>query len=617
MANASTSSFPAGLIQTGSKALANGSLGQAVGCFEEMLNSTGRGAEYCFQVADLLANYGHFAEAGRYYEEGLAKTPNVHAYGNLGIILTQLGQEEPAIAALRKALAMDSSHADACFNLANLLADRHEYEEAKNLYMQAIRIRPGYYQAAANLALLFNLTGDKEKALKLAKQVTSVQPDFMPGWLYYGRILREGGEEKEATECFRRVIAAGNKDPNLYAEARIQLALSLEILNETEESAALLEQLSKEGRTNPTIAFVQAKLARRDNDLEKAGELIKKAINYLELRSDPSVEGHIYTEQSRIFEKLKQYDAAYLSASRAQKVYSSVAAIRNCSGESFMKIVQGCRKWADAQSKVHWPHEAHGAPAPIFLVGFPRSGTTLMEQILSAHPEVFTTNEEDIIYGLVSRSAELLQRNIAYPDDLQDWNTSTIEPLQRRYWDDAAALFGEEVRKKRLVDKQPFNFVHLPMILRLYPEARILMMIRDPRDVTLSCFMQSFNFNPAMANFYTLESACRLYHEAMGLYLRYKEILPLHILEVRYEELVQDVAPHARNILEFAGLEWNDNVLHYYSEENRRAVTTPSYEGVTKPAYTTSIQKWKPYQKHFEPHLHYLQPYLNIFGYSD
>jgi hypothetical protein len=282
-------------------------------------------------------------------------------------------------------------------------------------------------------------------------------------------------------------------------------------------------------------------------------------------------------------------------------------------------MVEGCRKWFRQGTFPGWkpftPPE--GSPAPLFLVGFPRSGTTLMEQILSAHPDVVATQEKEFIATLVPNLNKVLGRPAAYPEALAELDEAQIVALRDLYWHKVRETLHFDPAEKRVLDKMPMNIAHLGVIARVFPEARIIVALRDPRDVILSCFVQSFTDNAAMSNFQTIEGTVRTYRDVMELYRQYKETLPeLALHEVRYEDVVERMEEKARAMLAHAGIPWSDEVLRYYEKDKNRFVQTPSYEGVMQPVYKTSVAKWRRYEKQLSPHLGPLDPLMKAFGYA-
>ncbi len=252
--------------------------------------------------------------------------------------------------------------------------------------------------------------------------------------------------------------------------------------------------------------------------------------------------------------------------------------------------------------------------APVFLVGFPRSGTTLLEQILDCHPALQALEEmpaaaamEQVFLGWVGDRVEA----IADLEPLQ------ISELRQAYFAETARHL-ERRPGTTLVDKLPLNLIRVPLIWRVFPNARFILALRHPCDVCLSCFMQSFAANEAMSSFYTLENTVRTYAEVMGLWQDYTRALPLRYHAIRYEDMVTDFEKETRALLDFLGVGWNEAVLNHTEHARQRSnINTPSYHQVTQPIYLHAKYRWRRYAREFEPMMPILRPFMERFGYTD
>ena len=248
------------------------------------------------------------------------------------------------------------------------------------------------------------------------------------------------------------------------------------------------------------------------------------------------------------------------------------------------------------------------------MIGFPRSGTTLLEQILNSHPDVQTLEEKDTV-------ATLLKSFLAMGGDaeqtLVELDAAQIEQLRRDYFN-RVALYINLRPDARLVDKMPLNTAYVPLLKRVFPNAKFILSIRHPCDVCLSCFMQNFAVNEGMAGFFTLEDTARVYDLVMGAWLKYVQTLSLDYWQLRYEDLIEDVEGRTRQLLAFIGVPWNDVVLRHTEHAQQRGnIRTPSYHQVTQPIYQRAKYRWRRYEKDFEPVMAVLRPYIEYFGYTD
>lgn len=235
-----------------------------------------------------------------------------------------------------------------------------------------------------------------------------------------------------------------------------------------------------------------------------------------------------------------------------------------------------------------------------------------MERVLQAHPGIVTTEEESPLTPLRQQLARLE----AYPEGLASWTADEIDEAVRRFWSGAEQAVGP-LDGRLLVDKLPLNIVDLGLANLLFPQARVLVALRDPRDVCLSCFMQYFLLNDAMVNFLDLGQTARTYAAVMDLWLHYRAGLSMPYLEYRYEDLVEDFDGVVRRVLDFVGVGWHEEVARYREKSLGQAISTPSYRHVTGAVYTRSVGRWRAYRQELAPVLAELAPFVATFGYPE
>ena len=245
-------------------------------------------------------------------------------------------------------------------------------------------------------------------------------------------------------------------------------------------------------------------------------------------------------------------------------------------------------------------------PPLVFLGGHPRSGTTLLEQVLDAHPTVAALDEPVAFL-------EVLQPEFHKSNAL---SSARVNVLRRNYlralWQD----LGGEAPGKTLVDKNPSPTARLPLWLRVFPELRVLIALRDPRDVVLSCFFQNIPLNSANANFLSLERLAKHYADLIGVWLIVREWQGFAWLETRYEDLVQDLPAEGRRVTEFLALTWHEEQARFYEKSATKQLYSPTYQDVTRPVYRRSLARWHAYEEHLAPILPKLEPFCRTFGYN-
>jgi tetratricopeptide (TPR) repeat protein len=255
---------------------------------------------------------------------------------------------------------------------------------------------------------------------------------------------------------------------------------------------------------------------------------------------------------------------------------------------------------------------AEASPSPVFLVGFPRSGTTLLDQVLASHPQIVSIEEKELFSPVVR---DLLQDEAALAR-LGTLSDADIEARRRAYWGALRGAAGEEAQARTVVDKLPLNILFLPLIARIFPGARIVVALRDPRDVILSCFQQRFGMNTAMAQFLDLDSSARYYDLVMTLFEACREKLPLRFHAVRYEDMVADLPGAARGLAAFLDLPFDPGMLDFTATARRRDINTPSAHQVVQPLYARSVGRWRPYAEHLAPVLPALERWALRLGYA-
>jgi Sulfotransferase family len=251
--------------------------------------------------------------------------------------------------------------------------------------------------------------------------------------------------------------------------------------------------------------------------------------------------------------------------------------------------------------------------SPLFIVGFPRSGTTLLEQVLDAHPQLVSMDEQPFM----SKALETIAAGgIRYPSELGKLSAHALGDVRARYWDlarnKAALLPGQ-----RLVDKFPMNMTLLPLIRRVFPNARIVLAIRHPCDTLLSCFLQNFRAPELALLCRDLTTLASAYSRIFGYWYAQWPLLRPSSYELRYEQLTADFAAEVRKLAAFLQLPWNEAMLAPAEHALAKGfISTPSYAQVVEPVHSKSVGRWKHYERHFSEVLPILMPWLKRWGYT-
>jgi len=390
----------------------------------------------------------------------------------------------------------------------------------------------------------------------------------------------------------------------------------LERTNRLEEAGMRLAQLSAHpgaNRLDAEITLITAQLAQRSGDHEAACSGFRKLLQEcreFELR-------HLLEfPLAKSLDALRRYDEAFATLRDAHRSQTALlkmtAPILAARGAPSMVITRfGC----DPEDVAGWSDP--GAPpleeSPVFIVAFPRSGTTLLELTLDAHPALVSMDEQPFVQAALD---DLIAEGAAYPERMAALSPSQLAAIRSRYW--------ERVRTKaavgpgrRLVDKNPLNILRLPVIRRLFPEAPILLAVRHPHDVILSCFMQHFrtpDFALLCADLPTLALG---YRRTFDFWYGQTALLAPRVLELRYENFTADLAAEVRRVLEFLELPWDDAVLRpHENARDKGFISTPSYSQVIEPVHRKAVDRWRVYAAHLGPVEPALAPYLERWGYA-
>jgi len=558
-------------------------------------------------LANALRDQGQIAEAADGYRRVLQLRPDMaEAHNNLGSALLELGQPEQAANSYRQALRIRPRYAEAHCNLADALCALGDLAGAVGSYRQALEIRPAFPEAIGKLANALRDQGRIAEAAEGYRRVLQLRPDMAEAHNNLGSTLLELGRPEQAAECFRSALAL---NPNL-TEARIGLAIVQRQLGDSVEAEATIRTgLSHEPGAAPALALL-AELRADQGQFSEAEALFVQALAIAPELPD-ALAGHARCR------RMSLADGAWLAAT--ERVLAKVQPLRHqinlrfALGKYFDDVQDYSRAFSNyraaneltRRTDVHydrarqsrlvdqlihdyspaWFARRSGAGSrserPLFIVGMPRSGTTLAEQILASHPEVFGGGE--LMFWTEASGA--LERGSTAPELLAGMADSYLQQLQRL---SATAL--------RVVDKMPNNFLNLGLIHSALPAARIIHMQRHPVDTCLSIYFQHFSVIHAFAT--DLEDLTHYYQEYRRLMAHWRVALPPGaILDVPYEGLVEDLEFWSRRMVEFAGLPWDPRCLEF--QRTARTVTTSSRWQVRQKLSSGARGRWR----HYEPFL--------------
>lgn len=559
------------------------------------------------QIADARTRAGAPVEALAAYRLVARRHPAV-AVGWLQAAIAALacGQSETCARLLRAALVLNPLLGPATETQVVNAAEDSPAQRHRAAAMWAMA-SPGNAEALGTLASSHHQAGRSGPSLVAAQRALELDPGLSWVRANLAAQYRDEGHTGEADAELRRAAVL---DPASGLVWR-RLAGLREVLSELDGAWSAARRARAIDPADHATTVILALVDRRQSRFEEALARLEALPAELsgEIGRD-TVEFELGTLRDRLGEPA----AAFEHFSRANTVAATRVPAELADPTSYLKIVDAYEAalapaWLD-----RWTPLADAEAPAVFMLGFPRSGTTLLDQILDSHPDIRVIEERPVLAGL---GAGFAADPDTVPARLADMSEAQAETLRAAL---AVRLhrWAGTAPPRVLVDKMPLNTVYLPLVLRLYPRAKIILSLRHPCDCCLSCFMQPIRLNPAMANFVSIDGATALYARVMTIWEQVAEQLSPDHESVRYEDLIGDVEGTARRVLDFLDLEWNAAVVdHVGHARSRGLIRTPSFRQVSEPIYTRAKGRWEKYRPQMEPYLDRLRPYISGFGYDD
>jgi tetratricopeptide (TPR) repeat protein len=498
--------------------------------------------------------------------------------------------------------------------MLNLAAWRHEeagdYTTAHRLLQEALSLAPDDLLVMAAIGAVLRKEGRLDEALTLLDRVIALEPRHAAAWLERGYVLDALRSTPEACESYRQALTL---DPNL-SPALGKLADSAARDGDAELGRTLALRSLAINPSEPSAIFALATIDIEVRD-GVAAETRLTAPLVSALNGDDRTRG--LTLLGDAFDRQDRTIEAFETWVRAQENFRSVYATAlepnpdRPSHRNFIKAISAHVRSSPPGTERRPSADILGAAAThVFLLGYPRSGTTLVENVLASAPNVAALEERNTFAEI---DQALIANDGAMPP-LETLDDSLLNRLRAGYWKRVNVMAGD-VKNKTFVDMNPFNGIKLPIIARLFPNARILIMRRDPRDVVLSCFRINFTPSPAAWAFSDLVETAHHYVAQMELIELCRGKLPLAFHEVRYDHLVTNFEPTVRAMAEFIGLEWTEAFHAFDRTAQTRGVRTASATQVRRGLYDGRGQ-WKRYADQLRPVLPILAPWVDRFGFE-
>ena len=606
----------------------------------------------------------------------------------LGAACLELGDQDTAIASYRAALEIRPGFAKAHNSLGIALLRCGRLNEATASFRNAMEADPRFAEPRFNLGIVYENGRRPREAAEQYEQAVALNPGYTKAWSALANVCWELGDYGRTPGFFRRALACDKE----YLPAHRGLMQFLEQSNRHEElREAVAGARSALGADHPLVLLQQGLAAAAQGDNRKARALLESCGFDTANSSGRHDERMRLAHLAGICDKLDDTARAMGYAAEANRLSAQLSAAKGIGKTGFLEFIENRRRYFQPDRVARWRVQSSDsipAPAaagssrsspalqpanaatPAFVIGFPRSGTTLLDTLLRGHPRIEVAEECDAAPAMVNRlsgasDAGLADLGSLSPGAIENARAVYLDRLNQHLRNSAAAgaiaatppveagtpaaaaeagaashatganRSGAAVEASNIstavgeskpgaatdaitaIDRFALNIVYAGEIHRVFPGARFILMLRHPADCVLSCYLRTFTETSANASFHTLEEAVYLYDRVFRLWTQYNEVLNLNVIEVKYENLVENVERACRPVLEFLELPWHPGILdHERTARNRPFIRTASYNQVIQPVYSQASGRRLRYRDHLEPVLPTLEPWIERFGYG-
>jgi tetratricopeptide (TPR) repeat protein len=497
---------------------------------------------------------------------------------------------------------------------------QRRYDEALRLFDHAVRVEKSNLRVLVDAARAHGFRYQYLRAEQLTDWLLESAPKRADAWLWAGETYRMIARLDRAAECFERSCQLG-----ATPQSQLALATIYERLHRLAEAEDLVRAVLKDYPRHSASLLLKARIERRAKRVAEAESTLRDLIALVP--ECPELLAEAWGELAGIYDEQGHYDEAWTAICQSKEVLLARDAAERRAADyvlaRFRQLIEtitagDLRRWMSAHRRDEPGGSGSGGRERFaLLTGFPRSGTTLLEQVLDSHPGLVSSEERDVFSREVFPSlGEGATTGATVLEMLNQLADQRIADERRKYVTYMEGMLREPIGERVHLDKNPAMNLMIPAMLRVLGELRLVVALRDPRDVIVSCFLRYLPLNPVSVCFLTIQRTAERYALDLGAWLKLREIVPTPWIEVRYEETVADLERQARRALETLGLPWDNAVLGYRDRAAKRQVLSPTYEAVTRPIYTTAIGRWRHYERQLAPVLPVIEPVVRELGYS-
>jgi len=491
------------------------------------------------------------------------------------------------------------------FFLGNIYSEKKNYQLSKKYLNHAISINPNFPEAYNSLGIVYTNLGEFIKAEESLNRAIEINANIPEPYNNLGILKREQNEIISSKNYFIKAIKINNK----YFPAYINL---MELYERTNQNDLLEEIINK-----CDDIFVNHKIIKLYR-----GKLKYKKKKYFEtiaiLKFLKFNNSEIIFEKARLlnlaksYDKIKSFDEAFDCFKKMNDL-----SLSNLSSDTikikYNEEIDDRKNYFKSIENIPWKEtKLKYVESPVFMIGFPRSGTTLLDSILRSHPNIEVIEEKPIVENLISEINKITRGNFS---ELNKLNVIDLENLQNFYFEERKKYLDLNKSYKIIIDKLPLNIIYIPEILRVFPNSKFIFSLRHPFDCVLSCYFQNFKLNSSMSNFLKLDDAANFYDSVMEIWVKSNKIFNPDICELKYEDLIFSFEKSINKILDFLKIDWHEELRSFNQIAKKRKISTPSYYQVTEPINNKAIDRWKNYNSEINEIKPIIEKWVKFYGY--
>jgi tetratricopeptide (TPR) repeat protein len=596
------------LLVLGKQHHQNNNFTDALKIYEEILNIDSTHFETIFFLGTLKAQTKKFKEAKELLKKAIEIRPEIpDLYNNIGLIFREIKDFDQSLRSFKKAIQINPEYAIAFNNLGIVYKDLDNIDKAEKNFLQSIKLNPNNSDPYNNLGIIYNDENQTDKAKDFFYKSLKINPKNLQTLNNLGNLYKNIGQIEKAEKYFFKALDVNSK----FFETYNNLMVMYERTNLNDK---LKEMINKTNEVFSSNNITKLFLGHYLFKIKKFSESIE-CLNQINFS-----ENQLNRERLRCLILAKNYDKLS-NANQAFNFFKKTNEINlsqkknDINKDHTLNIITKRIEFYNNENVSNWSlnYQDNQNCKPIFLIGFPRSGTTLLDTILRSHPSIQVIEEKPLVEKLIISIDKQIDSDFK---NLKNLNQNQIKILQNQYCENLLKYTDTASNTQIFIDKMPLNIIHIGEIIRVFPNAKFILALRHPCDSVLSCYMQSFKLNNAMANFLDIENAANIYNEVMKLWIQYTKLFSINLHVVKYEDVINNFNITIKDTLNFLNLSWTNDVEKFYeTADKKRLISTPSYDQVNQPIYLDSLYRWKKYEVEISKILPILEPWIKKFDY--